>query len=110
MGDASVSDAKAILLDGTQTAEQYLELMSQSPPSRESCGGESELHFLAIHWQCRICTLLSRKDPVEGSQVRRLTGPLGTTGPIHTLLFTGSHYDLVTLTQEQEDLLGLRSA
>ena len=107
VGDASVPDAKAILLDGTQTAEQYLELMSQSPPSQESWGGESELHIMAILWKCRICTLLSRQDPVEGSQVRLLTGPLGTTGHIHTLLFNGSHYDFVILTQEQMTLLGL---
>ena len=107
VGDASVPDAKAILLDGTQTAEQYLELMSQSPPSRESWGGESELHMMAILWKCRICTLLSRQDPLEGSQVRLLTGPLGTTGHIHTLLFNGSHYDFVILTQEQMTLLGL---
>ena len=107
VGDASVSEATAILLDGTQTAEQYLELMSQSPPSRESWGGESELHMMAKFWKCRICTLLSRQDPLEGSQVRLLTGPLGTTGHIHTLLFNGSHYDFVILTQEQMTLLGL---
>ena len=96
-----------MLLDGTQTAEQYVELMSQSPPSPASWGGESELHMMAILWKCRICTLLFRKDPVEGSQMRLLTGPLGTTGHIHTLLFNGSHYDLVILTQEQMLLLGL---
>ena len=107
VGDASVSDAKAILLDGAQTAEQYLELMSQNPPSRESWGGESELHMMANLWKCRMCTLRFRQDPVEGSQARLLTGPLGTTGRIHTLLFNGSHYDLVILTPEQEDFSGL---
>ena len=99
---------KAILLDGTQTAEQYLELMSQRPPSRESWGGESELHIMAMVWKCRICTLLLRQDPVEGSQVRLLVGPLGTTGHIHTLLFNGTHYDLAILTREQMVALGLR--
>ena len=104
MGDASVSDAKAILLDGAQTAEQYLQLMPQSPPSPESWGGESELHMMAILWKCRICTLFFRQDPVEDSQVRLLAGPLGTTGHIHTLLFNGSHYDLVILTQVQNNI------
>ena len=108
MGDASVADAKAILLDGAQTAKQYLELMSQSPPSPESWGGESELHMMSILWKCRICALLFRQDPVEGSQVRLLTGPLGTTGHIHTLLFDGRHYDLVILTREQVTALGLQ--
>ena len=107
VGDASASDAKAILLDGAQTAKQYLELMSQSPPSPESWGGESELHMMAMLWKCRICTLLLRQDPVEGSQVRLLAGPLGTTGHIHTLLFNGTHYDLVILTEEQFNALGL---
>ena len=107
VGDASVSEATAILLDGTQTAEQYLEFMSQSPPSRQAWGGESELHMLALVRKCRICTLLFREDPEEGSQVRLLTGPLGTTGHIHTLLWNGSHYDLVILTGEQMRLLGL---
>ena len=53
VGDASVSEAAAILLDGTQTAEQYLEFMSQSPPSRQAWGGESELHMLALVWKCQ---------------------------------------------------------
>ena len=64
---------------------------------------------MAILWKCRICTLLLREDPVEGSQVRLLTGPLGTTRHVHTLLFNGTHYDLVILTQEQEIALGLRA-
>ena len=105
--DASGRDAKAILLEGTQTAEEYLKLMSQSPPSPASWGGESELYMMAIIYECRICTLLFRQDPVEGSQVRLLTGPLGTTGHIHTLLFNGSHYDLVILEREQMISLGL---
>ena len=107
LGGASAPDAKAILLEGTQTPEQYLELMCQSPPSQESWGGEAELHVMAMFWKCRICTLLFRQDPTEGSQVRLLTGPLGTTGHVHTLLFNGTHYDLVTLTPEQMILLGL---
>ena len=94
-------------MDGGQTAEAYLERMSQSQPRRESWGGEAELHVMARLWRCRICILLFRRDPVEGSQVRLLTGPLGTVGHIHTLLFNGSHYDLVILTQEQMLLLGL---
>ena len=107
--DASGRDAKAILLEGTQTAEEYLKLMSQSPPSPASWGGESELYMMAMLWKLRICTLLSREDPVEGLQARLLAGPLGTTGHIHTLLFNGSHYDLVILKEEQEIALGLRA-
>ena len=34
-------------------------------------------------------------------QVRLLWGPLGTTGPTHTLLFNGTHYDLVIMTEDQ---------
>ena len=108
LGDASVPDAKTILLDGEQTAEQYLELMSQSEPRPESWGGESELHAMAILWKCRICTLLLRSDPAEGFQVRLLTGPLGTTGHMHTLLFNGTHYDVAILSPEQLILLGLQ--
>ena len=52
---SSVLDARTILLDGTQTAEQYMELMSQSPPSRETWGGESELYVMAIQWRVRRC-------------------------------------------------------
>ena len=63
---------------------------------------------MAMIWKCRICTLLLRNDPAEGWQVRLLTGPLGTTGRIHTLLFNGTHYDLATLTPEQLILLGLQ--
>ena len=107
--DPSVLDTRTILLDGEQTAEEYLKLMSEPRPRRESWGGESELHAMARLWGCRICTLLFRKDPAEGSQVRLLTGPLGTAGHIHTLLFNGSHYDLVILTKEQLILLGLLS-
>ena len=106
-GDTSVPDARAILLDGTQTAEQYVELMSQSPPSRATWGGESELYVMAAIMKCRLCTLLYRDDPVEGSQVRLLTGPLGKSGHIHTLLFNGTHYDTVILTPQQLELLGL---
>ena len=105
--DPSVLDARTILLDGEQTAEEYLRLMSQKQPSRESWGGESELHVMARLWGCRICILLLREDPAEGSQVRLLTGPLGTVGHIHTLLFNGSHYDFVILTKEQLIMLGL---
>ena len=105
--DPSVLDARTILLDGEQTAEEYLRLMSQPHPSPESWGGESELHAMARLWGCRICILLLREDPAEGSQVRLLTGPLGTVGHIHTLLFNGSHYDLVILTKEQLIMLGL---
>ena len=56
---------------------------------------------------CVICTLLLRSDPAEGWQVRLLTGPLGTTGPIYTVLFNGTHYDTTILTPEQLILLGL---
>ena len=92
---------KAILLDGEQTIEKYLELISQGQHSRESWGGESELHAMVILWKCVICTLLLRTDPVDGSQMRLVTAPLGMRGPIHTLLFNGTHYDLVILTQDQ---------
>ena len=104
---ASVPEARAILLDGTLTVAQYLELMSKNSQNRESWGGESELHMMAILWKCRMCTLLFRQDPVEDSQVRLLACPLGTTGHIHALLFNGNHYDLVILTQKQLILLGL---
>ena len=87
--------------------EEYLALMSQENPGPEAWGGESELHVLATHWRCRICTMLFRIDPLEGSQTRLLWGPLGTVGRIHTLLFNGTHYDFVELTPEQLTMLGL---
>ena len=56
----------------------------------------------------RICTFVFREDRREVPQIRLLWGPLGTTGGrLHTLLFNGTHYDVVTLTQEQLDMLGL---
>ena len=106
-GPTSGISVRDILLDGGQTAEEYLALMSQNNPGPEAWGGERELHVLATLWHCRICTLLFCQDPREGPQTRLLWGPLGTAGDIHTLLFNGTHYDVVTLTQEQLVMLGL---
>ena len=100
-------EAREVLLEGTQTVEEYLALMSQENPGPEAWGGESELHVLATMWKCRICTMLERTDPREGLQTRLLWGPLGTGGPIHTMLFNGTHYDLVGLTPEQLTILNL---
>ena len=107
-GPARDLSARDILLDGGQTAEEYLELMAQKDPGPEAWGGERELHMLATRWGCRICTLLFRSDPREGPQTRLLWGPLGTVGHIHTLLFNGTHYDLLTWTEEHLIMLGLR--
>ena len=87
--------------------EQYLAHMSQENPEPEAWGGERELHVLAMLWECRICTMLCRNDPREGPQTRLLWGPLGKAGKVHTLLFNGTHYDLVELTPEQLTMLGL---
>ena len=106
-GPTSGINARDILLDGGQTAEEYLALMSQNNPRPTAWGGERELHVLTTLWRCRICTLLLRNDPREGPQTRLLWGPVGTVGEIHTLLFNGGHYDLVKLTQEQLVMLGL---
>ncbi len=106
-GAAQDLSARYILLDGEQTAEEYLELMDQENPGPEAWGGERELHVLATHWGCRICTLLIRIHPREGPQTRLLWGPLGTAGHIHTLLFNGVHCDLLTLTEDQLTMLGL---
>ena len=95
------------MLDGPQTAEEYLALMYQNDPRPEAWGGERELHALATFWGCRMCTLLFRNDPREGPQTRLLWGPLGTVGEIHTLIFNGCHYDMVKLAQEQLVMLGL---
>ena len=70
---------------------------------------ERELQVIATDSQCRICTFCCRNHPVEGLQTRLLWGPLGTTGDFHTLLWNGTHYDLLTLTREQLNMLGLRS-
>ena len=106
-GPARDLSARHILLGGGQTAEEYLELMDQENPGPEAWGGERELHVLATHWGCRICTLLIRIHPREGPQTRLLWGPLGTGGGLHTLLFNGDHYDILTLTEEQLIILGL---
>ncbi len=106
-GQARAINAKGILLECGQTVDQYLALMTQTNPGRAAWGGEGELHMLATMWECRICTLLFRTDPREGPQTRLLWGPLGTVGNIHTLLFNGTHYDLVRLTPEQLAMLGL---
>ena len=90
------------MLDSGETAEEYLALMSQNNPRPEAC-----LHALATLWRCRICTLLLRSCPREGPQTRRLWGPLGTVGEIHTLLFNGGDYGVVKLTQEQLVMLRL---
>ena len=81
--------------------------MSQEEPGPEAWGGEGELRVLATFWGIRSCTLLFRNDPCEGPQTRLLWGPLGTRGRIHTLLFNGTHYDLVELMQDQLVTLGL---
>ena len=71
------TNARGIMLDCGETAEEYLALMYQNNPRPEAWGRERELHVLATLWRCRICTLLLRTDPRDGSADAPLVGPMG---------------------------------
>ena len=58
-GPTSGINARGIMLDGGETAEEYLALMSQNSPRPDAWGGERELHVLATLYNCRICTYTS---------------------------------------------------